>query len=256
MGNKQVGKIFETYDYNQFKILDSNRAVTDARKNMLKKSIQEYGYIRNPIVVNEKMEILDGQGRFSACKELGKPIQFTVVEGAGIKECMVLNQNAKNWSLTDFIKSYANQGNQSYVYFDELLEKYNLGIIPTLYAIENKVSANRGNDAIKNGSIFIDKDTYHQAIETLNIIKGLEPFINRIDGRKEIIKIGIIFALKIGICDTNRLVESIKKRFTMIAPVASMNGFLDDLSKIYNYKQRSSETRVYLKEEYDRRKRG
>ena len=255
MGNKQIGKIFETYDYNQFKILDSNRAVTDARKNMLKKSIQEYGYIRNPIVVNEKMEILDGQGRFSACKELDKPIQFTVVEGAGIKECMVLNQNAKNWSLTDFIKSYANQGNQSYVYFDKLLE-YGFGITATLYAVENKFSPSRGTDLIKDGRLFIDKDIYRKAVESLNILKELEPYINRIEGRKEMIKVGIIFASRIDICDNRRLIESIKKRFTMIAPVASMNGFLDDLSNIYNYKQRSSEARIYLKEEYDRRKRG
>ena len=223
---------------------------------MLKKSIKEHGYIRNPIVVNEKMEILDGQGRYTACKELVKPIQFTVVEGAGIKECMVLNQNGKNWTLTDFIKSYANQGNQSYIYFDQLLENYKFGITATLYAIENKLSPSRGTDIIKNGNVFIDKDIYIQAVESLNILKELEPYINRIEGRKEIIKVGIVFATRIGICDNQRLIESIKKRFSMIAPVASMNGFLDDLSKIYNYKQRSSETRIYLKEEYDRRKRG
>ena len=37
------------------------------------------GFIKNPIVVNEKMEIIDGQGRFEVCKEKGLPIYYNIV---------------------------------------------------------------------------------------------------------------------------------------------------------------------------------
>ena len=75
---KKVGTVYSTTDYDSFAKLEGNRDVLQSRKNIIKESIEERGWIRNPVVVNEKMQIIDGQGRFEALKELGMPIEYVI----------------------------------------------------------------------------------------------------------------------------------------------------------------------------------
>lgn len=56
MSAKEAAIIYATEDYSQFKFLVGNRDVTIRRKNRIKESIRNFGYILNPIVVNENME--------------------------------------------------------------------------------------------------------------------------------------------------------------------------------------------------------
>lgn len=100
-------EIRKTSDYDLFKTLDGNRELVDRRKDKIKKSISEIGFLLNPIIVNEKMEIIDGQGRFTALSELGLPIYYIVQNGVGIEECRHLNMYNEKWSTIDYIKSYA-----------------------------------------------------------------------------------------------------------------------------------------------------
>lgn len=92
---RQVGAIYSSEDYSVFRKLNGNRSVLEQRKNMIMASITERGWIRNPVVVNEKMEIIDGQGRFEALKELGLPIEYVVAKGASISDCIALNIKQK-----------------------------------------------------------------------------------------------------------------------------------------------------------------
>ena len=55
-----------TGDYGIFKRLKGNRTVTRSRVEKIKNSINKVGYIKSPIVVNEKREVIDGQGRCQA----------------------------------------------------------------------------------------------------------------------------------------------------------------------------------------------
>lgn len=114
MKNAKVGFVYSTMDYDEFKRLNGNRTVLIGRKNLIMSSIKERGWIRNPIVVNEKMEMIDGQGRFEALKELNMPIEYVVSEGATIDDCIALNLKQKNRGPIDYIQCYADMGNQNY----------------------------------------------------------------------------------------------------------------------------------------------
>ena len=48
-----------TNEYEKFKKLKGNRAVTEKRKEKIKKSILKVGYITSPILVNDEFEIID-----------------------------------------------------------------------------------------------------------------------------------------------------------------------------------------------------
>ena len=65
-----------TTKYKIFKKLLANREVTQTRVNNIIDSIQRVGYVTSPIIVNEKMEIIDGQGRLEALQELNLPVEI------------------------------------------------------------------------------------------------------------------------------------------------------------------------------------
>lgn len=107
-------RVYETRNYEDFHEMEFNRAASEERINKL---IASYGEkeILNPIVVNEKMEIVDGQGRFEALRRLGRSIKFVVAQGAKIEDCRRMNLYNTKWDMKDFIGSYIKQGNENYI---------------------------------------------------------------------------------------------------------------------------------------------
>ena len=63
-------EILRTNKYEIFKELKGNREISPLRITKIINSIKNVGYIINPIIVNEKMEIIDGQGRLEALRIL------------------------------------------------------------------------------------------------------------------------------------------------------------------------------------------
>ena len=61
-------EILETTDYGMFKPLLGNRDRKSESKII--DSIQRVGYIISPLIVNEKMEVIDGQNRLAALESL------------------------------------------------------------------------------------------------------------------------------------------------------------------------------------------
>lgn len=125
--NKVIGYIYEEDDYSVFKRLSDNRDVLSARVNKLIASISER-YICNPIIVNEKMEVIDGQGRFEARKSLGLPIHYIISEGATSDDCRRMNKYNTRWSNLDFAKSYARKGLRPYILLLRICEETGLPV--------------------------------------------------------------------------------------------------------------------------------
>ena len=61
--------IKETKNYDQFKVGDWNRTIKKNNLKKLEKSVKQNGWLKHPIMVNENMEIMDGQHRFAYAKE-------------------------------------------------------------------------------------------------------------------------------------------------------------------------------------------
>lgn len=246
--NKKIGIIYETDNFEMFKLMNANRGITNARKKTLIESIRKHGYITSPIIVNEKMEVIDGQGRLLACKELNVPIAYTIVEGIGIDECMVLNANMQNWKTLDFIKSYAQQGNADY---QRLLTLANMGFNVRVYMWVNGLYGGTGltHDTINNGNAKCTEYSFEKTVDTLEFIKPLVPCIKAIQGRESEIEKAIAFAYKLDKIDNARLKDIIEKRYSTIEPIANIRHAISEIEKAYNFHLKDN--RVYLSMEYD-----
>lgn len=106
--------ILQTKDYSIFKKLKGNRTDDEAHVKRLTKNMLEVGNltVEFPIVVNERMEVVDGQHRLAALKGLGWPIAYRVVNGLTLNTVRGINQAAQNWSWRDYAASFIDNGNE------------------------------------------------------------------------------------------------------------------------------------------------
>lgn len=138
----------QTMDYEQFKFLNANREQNRGHVEALKRAFEEVGNLTKvqPILVNDKYQIIDGQHRFIACKELGLPIYFTMVDGLGVREARSMNILHRNWTTDDYARSYAETGDTNYKKYLELKEDYGFSHSVMLAYIFN-VAINGGGRA-------------------------------------------------------------------------------------------------------------
>ncbi len=113
-------------NYAMFEFLKFNRKVSPEHVRELVESINSFGVLSYPVVVktdcldgSERYYIADGQHRFTAMKELGLPIYFTL-HNISSKEQLVrliakVNNTSKKWSLSQYLKAWVSLKIDSYL---------------------------------------------------------------------------------------------------------------------------------------------
>ena len=174
------GIIYRTTDYSKFKRLDGNRKIPSSRVSKIVNSIKKVGYILSPILVNEKYEVIDGQGRLEALKQLGMPVDYIISCGIGIEECVAMNIYQTNWTMTDYIESYAETGSMSYIYLLQLIRAFGKKLQTKVI-----ISAVTGKDElpqnqIRNGDFVCTVADYNMATSILTYLLEFKPVIDRV----------------------------------------------------------------------------
>lgn len=128
-------KVEQTVDYDQFVVLKGNRRVNPRHVARLTKKMTKEGNLTEifPIVVNEKMEVIDGQHRMTALKQLGWPVFYETKKGLTIDTVQALNTGTQNWTWFDYAWSFSQQGNENYTRFLNLWDHFNLPFSLLLY---------------------------------------------------------------------------------------------------------------------------
>jgi hypothetical protein len=152
---KEVNKVYRTSDLSIFKQIDGNRVPNLQHIKRLAESIRVYGMKCNPILVNEKLEVIDGQHRLMAAKESESFVYYIIVDGYSLSEVHTLNLNQKNWTKKDFMEGYANMGLEPYIKLRSFSEKNDdFGFNDCISLCQNTSSS----DNYENQSITIRKD--------------------------------------------------------------------------------------------------
>lgn len=255
MANKIIGNVYTTDDLSIFKILEGNRNVEASRVKKIKESMIKNGYIHSPIIVNENMEVIDGQGRLEALKSLGLPAEYVVFTGLTVKECIALNAYQTGWTLMDYIESFADRGNKSYEFLLHLIKKYkdlNNGIC--LNALTGTTGNNSGTmKLIKAGEFECTGDQYEKADELLGyVMRFIKPIKNFNKGATPFICTAIMFAYQLEDVDREKLVEKFERYYGMddVPQFIDVSGALKVMTSIYN--RRNSKGKIYFEVEYDK----
>lgn len=246
-------KIKSTTDYRLFKFINGNRKVDHAER--IEKSIRNVGLLVSPIVVNQNFEIVDGQNRFVACRNLGLPIYYVVQEDIGGSEIGVINAVSKNWTGKDHINYYAHGDakKEDYIFFEQLIKAYPWATQRTIaYAIYG-LSGFGYITKIKNGELKCSQAQYENAVKVLDFTEQFRECVDGIGGRKENYYFTIAFCYTDENVDNDYLLEKFKKYYKSLDSVTSIkDAFRQVEKKIYNYQMRSNREPVFLVEDYER----
>ena len=121
--------IQKTKDYTIFKFRDDNREKIDEyHVKKLMSSIQSKNLLEfRPILVNSKFEVMDGQHRLIAAKNLGLEIFYEVNLKIKPEDISSLNIN-KSWSSTDFLNFYCKHNFDEYIKLKNFLKTSNVSL--------------------------------------------------------------------------------------------------------------------------------
>jgi len=180
-----VVKVLYENNHSKFTLLDDNRDIRPRHVESLMASIRKFGQLM-PIVVNEKLEVIEGQHRLRACSDLKIPVAYIISLKASGKDVAVMNNSQEGWKNRDFLKhfSHSNHYNSSeYKKVQKFFEDHSLPFHTGLLILSGVEFKNRGNDrgpmpAFRDG-IFKVKN-----LETANTIGGqlmkLKSFVPRL----------------------------------------------------------------------------
>ena len=168
----KIPKKYVTYDYSLFKFIECNRNVTHIKK--LKASIEAIDLTMHyPIVVNDNMEIVDGQHRFEVCKLLGKPIYYEYINSKEyIKGMQNLNVASRVWRQEDYLHFYCKLGNETYKNFEQFMNKNGLKLSNAIILFSD-AKTNSGD--FKSGKLKDFTANTYKAVDFLLSVKDVLP---------------------------------------------------------------------------------
>jgi hypothetical protein len=143
----------KTKNYAKFTFSKENREIKIKKISEIKESMKKFGFIPGrPVLITKEGVIIDGQHRFLAAKDLDIDVEFEILEGDYIEKMIQLNCTQSNWTLEDYINSYAIQNIDCYRKLLKFQEKYDLSMssaIAILFGAGIKSSDIRKGDNIK-----------------------------------------------------------------------------------------------------------
>lgn len=163
-----------TKDYSVFKQA-KNRNV-NARKVARKKESIEKINLQQPIIVNKRFEVVDGQHRLEALKQLRLPVYYVVSRNWTTDEdTATMNNTQDSWGTPDWADFRISQGNQVVKEAVELAHNYvsltknKMTLNTALEMIAGKASTPI-KTALKNDTYVYDNEIGHEVFQILMII--------------------------------------------------------------------------------------
>lgn len=231
-------KILISENYDQFKFKYGNRDVSKRRVAAIARNIEENGWFCNPILVNEHMEIIDGQHRFTALKELGMPIEYVLIRGITLREARMLNSTSRNWGAQNYVDSYAADGNINYINFKLLEKKYPKLAMSALYGVvANRITVG-GTAKLQDGTLSLPTDKLDELYSVFDFITDNYEDIKRIEGKISTVIAAIAWVLRNTPVDRKRLSQVLHKNVFPPVSESATKRFLEDLSREYNKRLR------------------
>ena len=225
-----------TSDYSMFRRLSGNRDVPEQRVQKIMESIQTIGWISNPILVNENMEVIDGQGRLEALRRMHLPVEYRILRGANILTCRMMNDANTPWIGKEFIRSFAETGDEGYKLLWQLMEQYDVNARTVLRLAGRRDSQER---KIKTGEFEFTRADFGKAIAKLTIFSPYWKVMKRFRGNGLVKKKVIFFLVEHGGYPHQRIIDALKICDPNEIYCSSDERLIECIEKVVNRNQRA-----------------
>jgi hypothetical protein len=259
--NTQRTVVMLTKDYGMFKHIRGNRELRESNIQSIANQLLQRGQ-QQPIIVNERNEVIDGQHRLEACKRLKMPVQYIKRLGANLDDVISTNIVGKKWALDDYINRFAAEGNKDYVELQKFLTKARELGFATSVAIKiakGAITASRyvmcsdgvvrragGNmskslkvlymvgDDIKLGKFVMpNKEEAENRLEKILLFKEWDFY------KKSSFVSAMLQCMRIKDLQVDRLLESARKYPRKWSNEASTENFVKMFEEVYNWRRKN-----------------
>lgn len=168
----------KTKDYDMFIFREDNRSKIDyAHVEKIKNSIKSKNMLElRPILVNEKMEIIDGQHRLLAAKGLDIEIYYVIEKDLRPADIVLMNIS-KAWQLDDFLNFYVKNDFPEYVKLKKFVS-HNILSLKVALALQQGLSNSIRHEFKIGNYKYLDTDEsiIQTCKETIEVIKRRNGF--------------------------------------------------------------------------------
>lgn len=229
---KNSQKVYETKDYKIFKTLNGNRPINLSHVKRLKVSIAEKP-IDIPIIVNEKMQVIDGQHRLEALKELNKPVRYLKNYGLNLKDVQKLNTTSQKWNMDAYLESYILLGYPEYVKYKAFYDEYGFNHNETLSLLNKGVIGGGTTQAFKEGRLKIhDWDESCKQATKIEMCKSFYP-----DYKRRSFVLAMIHCMKHSDFNVSEFIAKMRYQQGKLKNHVTWQQCVAMIEDIYNYKR-------------------
>jgi hypothetical protein len=253
-------EIYATTNYSMFGFIGGNRDLDTPNLNKIKQSINKKHIKTNAVIciLDESdelkpLKIVDGQHRFEACQSLNVPVSYVIdselTMGSILNDITLLNTASKEWDVSDFMNSEAQKGNQNYVLYSNIYGIYrNTFDHESLFYILNS-DVNRKYPKLtfpifKSSKLNFDQSDYNYLLTRLNDISQFHHY-SEIGGKRYYQK-ALNQLLNTRGFNTSQMLIKLQSRQSTIVKCTTVEGALNQLSDIYNWKSQSGKIRFEM----------
>jgi len=169
------GLIKKTEDYSIFKFTKDNRPIDESHVKKLAESMKEHNDNKlKPVIVNSKMEVVDGQHRLKACELLNLPVFYVIDDNYTPEKIIHFNSIQKLWKTVDYLNYWVEHGKEDYKKLNDFSKDigFNIGIILKWLS---RVNGNKYVNFRKGCFVFkLDERTLESIMATKKFIKTLK----------------------------------------------------------------------------------
>ena len=241
---REVRTIYTSKDYEAFSFITGNRNINKSHLEKLRKSMTEM-FIPIPIVVNEQLQIIDGQHRYMICKEEGWPLSFMQVKGLTLVHVQKINELMKVWTAEAFMHCYCDLALETkdgsyddYVEYREFKRQYGFGHNETQAILTNqRMFSGNLSERFRNGTFKIKNLSL--ARDTAEKISSVGKYYQGYKRRGFVIAMLHCFATPE--YDHDRFLSKLSYQTYKLSDQSNYKQYLQIAQDIYNYHAREGD---------------
>ncbi len=242
-------QILQTKDYKIFHHIKGNRPLNQNHIARLTNSIAKNNMLaENPVIVNERFEVIDGQHRLEVAKNNKLDVYYVIKDNTSLADVQQLNTASKPWSMVDFLESFIALGNEDYLELKEYCLETGLSITNAMMMLSGGSFTNHSSFRESNRKSFkegnwkvLDREYASQMADKLSEIKKVPGVAYLYSDRQFLI--AIMKLDKKG--DFNRLIEKLNVTGRKIVKQVNIREYLHELEEVYNYDVKIGRVRFY-----------
>ena len=226
-----------TTDYDRFLFRKDNRAaINKTHVQRLANSIKSRNLLElRPITVNSDMEVIDGQHRLLAAKQLGVPIYYVQEASLTPKDVIALNV-AQNWRSMDYLNYYCQNDYHEYKKLAEFMRTNNLTIKVALNITMGQSHEN--HDKFRSGGYVFSMDVSDEGMDicwdTIAYIRKMNGYSNYTNSSK--FWSSLLKLVRHTNFDPVKWRENLSKMVERVGPRISQQEYLKMLMDIHNWR--------------------